>query len=110
MNCPLDKQCKFKPRALPREPHDPAVEFLVELFQFALAIGARRQRNRPVGMQMVDVQKREECVQRRIDGGCNRVLAERRKWIIAHHLVFVRLSAIQFFEVLEAVKIKKCKS
>src|ERR1041384_5235561 len=61
-------------------------------------------------MQMVDVQKREKCVQRRIDGGCNPILAERRKWIIAHHLVFVRLSAIQFFEVLEAVKIKKCKS
>ena len=110
MSCPLDKQCKFKPRALPREPHDSTVEFFVELFQFALAIGARRQRNRPVGVQMVDVQKREECVQRGIDGGCNPALAERRKWIVGHHLVFVRFAAIQFFEVLEAVKIKKCKS
>src|SRR5579859_8208843 len=51
---------QFKSRTLPRQPHDGPGKLLVELVQLLLSIGARRQRNRPVRMQVVNVSKWQE--------------------------------------------------
>ncbi len=72
-----------------------ASELAVEFFQLALAVGAGRDSDGPVGMQMIDVVVGQEGVQRRVNGGGNAVLAEGGKRIVSDHLVFVRLAAIE---------------
>src|SRR5579885_1884033 len=49
----LQLQRQFKARPLPGQPDEVAPEFFVKLFELLFAIGARRNRNRRVGMQMV---------------------------------------------------------
>ena len=65
------------PGPLPGHPDDLAAVLLVELLQLRCAVGARRQRDRPVRMQVIDVIERQERVQRRVDRGRDAVLAER---------------------------------
>src|SRR3954462_12144978 len=71
---PLDEQCQFKSRTLPRHPDDLAPKFFVELFQLALSIRARSERNCPVRMQVIDMRKRKKCVQRSIDRRSHAIL------------------------------------
>jgi len=58
-------------------------------------------------MEVIDVRKREEGVQRSIDGGGHAVLAIGRERIVADHLVFVLFAAVDVFELLEAVEIEQ---
>ena len=60
-------QSQLEAGTLPWQPGNTSLEALVELRQLVLAIGTRRQRDRPVGMQVVDVIERQEGVQRCVD-------------------------------------------
>ncbi len=95
---------------LPRHPDDLAAVFLVELFEPGLAVGARRQGDGPVWMQMVDVIERQEGVQRRVDRGGDAVLAEREQRVEAHHLVLELLAAVARDQAFELVEIEHRKS
>ena len=70
-------QRQLEPGPLPGHPDDPAAVLLVELAELLLAVGARRQRDRPVRMQVIDVVEGQKRVQRRIDRRRDAVLAER---------------------------------
>ena len=91
---------------LPGHPDDLAAVLLVELLEPGLAVGARRQRDRPVGMQVIDVVERQERVERRVDRGRDAVLAEREQRVEAHHLVLERLAAVARDQALELVEIE----
>ena len=56
---------------------------------FVFAVGRGGQRDAPVGMQMVDVREGKKAVQRRVDGGGDRVVAEGAERVHRHHVVFV---------------------
>ena len=58
-------------------------------------------------MQMIDMRRRQERVQRRVDRSGDAVVAERRRWIVIHHLVFERLAAIARLELLQLVEIEQ---
>ena len=96
-------QRQLESRALPRHPDDLAAVLLVELLEPGLAVGAGRERDRPVGMQVIDVRKGQERVQRRVDRGGDAVLAERAQRVEADHLVFERFAAIALDQRLELV-------
>ena len=91
---------------LPGHPHDLAAVLLVELLEPGLAVGAGRERDRPVGMQVVDVWKGQERMERRVDRGRDPALAERRERVEAHHLVLERFAAIPLDQRLELVLIQ----
>ena len=57
---PFNHERKFKAGTLPRNPNNLATEFLIELFQLALAVSAGRQSDRPVRMQMIHMRERQE--------------------------------------------------
>src|SRR5580765_1381578 len=63
----LDEKTEFKPGPLPGNPRDLASEFPVELLQLTFAVCARRQRNRPVRMQVIDVREGKKSMQRSVD-------------------------------------------
>ena len=73
----FDEQSEFKSGALPRDPDDLAVEFLVEFGEAPLSVCAGSESDRPVRMQMVDVGKGQKGVKGRIDGGGHAIFAER---------------------------------
>src|SRR3954452_8616295 len=93
----LELQREFKSRALPGEPLDLASELPIELLELGFTVRARRDSNGPIGMEVVNVVKREECVKRSIDGRRYFVRAKSRKGIVADHLIFELLTAIQLF-------------
>ena len=57
-------------------------------------------------MQVIDVRKRQERVQRRVDRRRDAVLAEGAQRIEADHLVFERFAAIALDQRLELVEIQ----
>jgi hypothetical protein len=102
-------QRQLESRPLPRDPdHAPAV-LAIEFLQLLLAIRARRQRDRPVGVQMIDVRERQERVQRRVNRSGHPVLAERAERVEADHLVLVRLAAVARDQRLELVEVQHGK-
>ena len=58
-------------------------------------------------MQMIDVVRRQERVQRRVDRRGDAIVAERTERIEADHLVFVRFAAIARDETLQLVEIQQ---
>ncbi len=52
---------------LPRHPQNPPPVSPVELVELLAAVRAGGQRNRPVGMQVIDVVERQERMERRVD-------------------------------------------
>src|SRR5579872_1273255 len=109
-NGAFNHERKFESGALPGKPCDIAVEFFVEFFQFALAVGAGSQCDGPVGMQMVDVREGKEGVKRSIDGSGDTIFSKSGERIVADHLIFKFLTAIEVFELFEAVEIKKSEA
>src|SRR5580704_1986226 len=110
LNCAFNQKRQLKSRALPGYPYNLAIKFFVELFQFAFPIRTRSQSNRPVRMQMIHMSKREECVQRSINGCGNAVFTESREWIVADHFIFVLLAAVELFELFETIQVEQSKS
>jgi hypothetical protein len=100
-------QRQFEPGPLPGQPHDMATEALIELRQSLLAIRTRGKRDRPVGMQVIDVIERQKRMQRRVDRCGNPVVAEGGQRVIGHHLVLVRLAAIPRDQRLELVHVQQ---
>ena len=87
-------QPELKAGSLPGQPHEPVLEVAVELVHPLLAVRGRRQRDPPVGVQVVDMGKGKEAVQRGIDGAGRWV--ERKDTVAEHihHLIFnLRFSA-----------------
>ena len=58
---------ELESRPLPGQPDERAVETAVELVELRPAVGARREGDRPVGVEVIDVIERQERVQRRVD-------------------------------------------
>ncbi len=102
----LEHQRELESRPLPRHPRDAPAVLLVELVQFLLPVGAGGERDRPVGMQVIDVRKRQECVERRIDRRGDAVLAERAERIKADHLVLVGFAPIAPDEIVQLVHVE----
>src|ERR1700677_2832347 len=75
-DCFFKHKRQFKSGTLPGKPYDFAVKFLVERFQLSLSIGARRQGDGPVRVQMVHMVKGKKSMQRSIDGCCHAILAK----------------------------------
>ena len=73
---------------------EPAAEAAVELVELRPAVGARRQRDGPVGVQVIDVVERQERVERRVDGRRRAVVGDAEARVVRHHLVFVRLALV----------------
>jgi hypothetical protein len=63
-------------------------ELLVELIHLFLAVGRGSEGNSPVGMEMVYVSEREKCMERRIDRGGCRIVAEGAERVQTDDLVF----------------------
>src|ERR1700694_2713418 len=55
LDSPFNHERQFESGALPGDPYDLAIKFLVELVQFSLPIGARGQSDGPVRVQMIHV-------------------------------------------------------
>src|SRR5882672_7741378 len=100
LNRAIQHQSQLKPGTLPRNPHDIALELLVELFQLPFPVGARRQSNRPIRMQVVHMLPRKKCMQRGVDRSSHTILAKRRERIESDHLVFVSLALVKALELL----------
>ena len=60
-----------------RAPTRFAGRIFVELVELLPTVGARRERNRPVRMQVIDVRKRKERMQCRVDRSRHAILAKR---------------------------------
>src|SRR3954452_546170 len=58
----LQHQSKLKPGPLPWKPRDLSSELPVELFELLFAVGAGRERDRPVGMEVVHMMEWQERV------------------------------------------------
>ena len=95
---------ELEARPLPRNPHDVPAVSRVELLEFPHAVGARRQSNRPVRVQVIDVRERQKCMERRVDRCRDAVAAKRAQRIQIHHLVFVRFAPVARHEPLERVE------
>ncbi len=91
---------------LPGHPRDLSPVRLIELVELLFAVGAGRQRNRPIRMQVIDVRKRQKRVQRRVDRRGNPVLAERAQRVEPHHLVLVRFAAIARDQIVQLVHVE----
>jgi hypothetical protein len=93
--------------ALPREPDDAAAEFPIELVELLTSVPARRQRDGPVRVEVIDVRERKKRMQRRIDRRRHAVLTEGTERVQADHLVLVRFAAIAADQPLELVEIQE---
>ena len=102
----LQHQRELESRALPGHPDDLPAVLLVELFQLPASVGARRQGDGPVRMEMVDMIERKKRVKRRVDGSGHAVLSERAKRIEPHHLVLERFTPIAGDQTFELVQIQ----
>src|ERR1700676_4794028 len=102
----LEQERQLKARSLPRYPRDLTPKLAIKLLQLRFSVGAGRQRDRPVGMQMVHMGKRKERVQRRIDRSRHPILAECGQWIAAHHFVFMRLAAVELLQLFQPIEIE----
>ena len=105
-----EHQRQLEPGPLPRHPDDLAAVLLVELLDLLLAVGARGQRDRPVGMQVIDVVVRQKRVQRGVDRRRDAVVAEGAERVVPDHLVFVRFAAVAIDERLELVHVEHGKA
>ena len=99
-------QRELEPRPLPRHPHDLAPVLLVELFELLLAVGARGEGDCPVGMQVIDVRKRQEGMERGVDRRGDTVLAEGAQRVETHHLVLVLFAAVARNQIFELVHVE----
>ena len=57
-------------------------------------------------MQVIHVRKRQESVERRVNGRGDAILTEGAQRIIRHHLVFVLLALVPCSELIELVQIQ----
>src|SRR6202034_3410132 len=73
---------------LPGKPNQPVPELLIERIHLFFAVRGGGESNAPVGMKMIYVREGKKCMQRCIDRGSYRIVAERTERIQAHHLVF----------------------
>ena len=58
----FNQQGQVESRTLPRDPDDAVAEEPIEFIEFVFAVGACRQRDRPIGVQVVDMGERQEGV------------------------------------------------
>ena len=81
------RQSQFKAGPLPWNPNQRVIELAVELVHLGLAVAGRSQRNAPVRMEMIDMRKWQESMQRRIDRSGYGIAAESAKRIQPDHVV-----------------------
>ena len=101
---------QLKARALPRHPHQPVAKLAVELVHLGLAVGARRQRNPPIGMQMIHVRERQKSVQRRVDRCGHRIVPEGAQRIHRRHLVFRVHALVLALQRQQLVQVERGKA
>ena len=101
---------QFESRPLPGQPDELPGEPAVELVEFRPAVGARRQGNGPVGVQMIDVAERQEGVQRRVDGRRHAVVGDAEARVVRHHPVFVRFSLVHLAELQQPPQVEERES
>jgi hypothetical protein len=82
-------------------------ELLVELLHLLLAVGGGGEGDAPVGVEVVDVRERKESVEWRVDGRCDRVVAEGAERIHRDDLVFTGYTLIAVGEGEDLVEIER---
>src|SRR5438477_8580881 len=107
---PFNHERQFESGALPGNPNDFSTKFSVELIQFSPSVGARRQCDGPVGVQMVHMGEGKEGMQWSVDGCRHPILSECRKRVVADHLIFVWFPAIELLELFQAIEAEQGKS
>ena len=81
-------EAEFKAGTLPGNPDEGVAEFSIELVHLIETVGGGGEGNAPVGMEMVDMLEGQKAVQRRVDGGGDRVVAEGGNGVHGDHVVF----------------------
>ena len=106
----FDHQGKFKSGTLPRQPGDLSSKLTVKFRELLFSIGTGSECNRPIGVQMVHMIKMQKSVQSCINGRRYTILPKRGDRIVAHHLIFEFLAAIDLLQLLQTVEIKNCET
>src|SRR5882757_70955 len=78
---------KFKSGPLPGQPYKLMTKLMIELLHLGLAVGRGSERNPPIGVQMINVRKRQKRMKRRIDRSCNWVVPKGTERVHIDHLV-----------------------
>src|SRR5687768_5858340 len=82
-------------------------EAAVEFLELRFSVRAGHDCNGAVGMKMVDMRKRQKCVQRRVDG-CRRAAGPKRaQRIECNHLVFELLAAVHILQLVQLVHVEQ---
>ena len=97
-------QSQIEARPLPRQKAELAA---VDLFRQRFGVFARRDRDDRVRVNMIDMNVRNEAVQRRVDRGCARIEVEGAMIIERDHLVLVLEATIDRLEAVELVHIER---
>jgi hypothetical protein len=100
-------QGEFKAGTLPRHPHHLVPELLIELRHLFEAVGRGCQRDGPVRVQVIDVRKRKEAVQRCVDGGRDGIVAEGAERIHTDDLVLAGDALVAVGEREHLVEIER---
>ena len=100
-------QAEVKTRALPGQKAEFAAE---DLMGQLLGVLAGRDRDHGVGVNVVDMDMGNECVQRRVDRGRARIEVERAVIEQRDHLVLMGEAAVSRFEAGELVEIEGGKA
>ena len=85
---PLHHHRQLEAGTLPWQPHQRVAKLAIELFHLRFAVGTGRERDRPIGMQVIDVRKGQKSVQRRVNGRGDWIVAEGAQRIHLRHLIF----------------------
>ena len=80
------------------------------MLEFPFSVSAGGDGNGPVRMQMIYVRKRQEGMQRCVDGSGDFVMAEGSKRIVVDHLIFVHFTFVEALQRFEAIQIELRKS
>ena len=107
LDCRAQHHGQLEAGPLPGNPDQVVPEAPVEFLHALDPVGGGRERDAPVGVQVVHVREGKKAVQRRVNRGCDRVRAERAQRVVARHFVFVLGAAITAFEPPQLLQIQR---
>ena len=110
LNYPAHSQTQLETGTQPGHPDQRVAEFAVELFHFGFAVGRGRQGDAPVRVKVVDMRKGKKAVQRRVDGGGNRIAAEGGLRVHRNHVVLGGDASVTALEGKKLLLVEGCKS
>ncbi len=101
---------QLKARPLPRNPHQPMAELRIELLHALAPIGGSGESDAPVRVKMIDVSKRQEAMQRSINGCGNGIACKGDERVERDHLILVLDAAIAGLDGEQLLVIERGKT